>query len=117
MGPQIKVAELGGIITGGILFGVGIILFGYCPGTGVAAMGEGHSDAYVGVLGMLAGALIYVVTFPFITQLRNNFPSLGKATLSSTLNISPWILVTALAVLIFTIAIMDKTKNKRRVYE
>lgn len=114
---QIKDAQLGGIIAGGIFFGVGIVLFGYCPGTGVAAMGEGHKDAFVGVLGMLAGALLYVVTFPFIKQLRNNFPTLGKATLSSFLNISPWILVTVFALIVFVLATMDKTKNKRIVYE
>ncbi len=42
----------GGGLAGGILFGIGIAIFGYCPGTGLAACGEGRKDAMIGVVGM-----------------------------------------------------------------
>ena len=45
----IKPAAFGGVIVGAVLFGVGMAIFGYCPGTSVAACGEGRRDAMVGV--------------------------------------------------------------------
>jgi uncharacterized protein len=113
---QVKPAEMGGIVTGGVLFGIGIVFYGYCPGTGVAAVGEGHKDATVGMLGMLCGGMLYVVTFSWIEELRKNFPDLGKATLSSVTGISPWVWVLGFAVIIFSLILTEKTK-KRRAYE
>jgi uncharacterized protein len=114
--PQIKPAELGGIVAGGILFGVGIVFYGYCPGTGVAAVGEGHKDATVGMFGMLAGALFYVLTFPLIKILRKSFPDLGKATLPSITGSSVWPWVIGFAFIIFLTILINKKKH-REIYE
>jgi uncharacterized membrane protein YedE/YeeE len=46
-------------IIGGLLFGVGFALIGYCPGTGAAAVGQGNYDALGGVLGLMAGSFLY----------------------------------------------------------
>ncbi len=46
-------------IVGGLLFGVGFALLGYCPGTGAAALGQGNYDAIAGILGLVAGSHIY----------------------------------------------------------
>ena len=53
---SIKPTILGGTVVGGLLFGIGWGLFGYCPGTAVGALGEGRWDALWGILGMLTGA-------------------------------------------------------------
>ena len=37
--------QIGGALAGGVLFGVGIAVFGYCPGTGLAGSGEPSSTA------------------------------------------------------------------------
>ncbi|HJL20564.1 MAG TPA: hypothetical protein RMH99_33210 [Sandaracinaceae bacterium LLY-WYZ-13_1] len=39
-------------------------LLGHCPGTSVAAVGEGRGDALAGVAGMLLGALLFVKLYP-----------------------------------------------------
>lgn len=68
VGLSIKSTQLVANIVGGLIFGVGFALLGYCPGTGVGAVGEGRTDAFWGgVLGMLVGAALYAEVY---TSLR-----------------------------------------------
>ena len=55
---SLKSTNLGGNIIGGLIFGLGWGLLGYCPGTSAGALGEGRWDALWGILGMIAGAAI-----------------------------------------------------------
>ncbi len=56
---HIKATRYAANIVGGLLFGVGFALLGYCPGTGAAAIGQGNWDAIVGVIGLLLGSLVF----------------------------------------------------------
>jgi uncharacterized membrane protein YedE/YeeE len=56
----VKPMKVGGVTLGALLFGAGLAIAGYCPGTSVAALGEGRRDALATVLGMLAGAGAFV---------------------------------------------------------
>lgn len=56
---HIKPTRYAGNILGGLLFGVGFGLMGYCPGTGAAALGQGNLDAISGVLGLMAGSYLF----------------------------------------------------------
>jgi uncharacterized membrane protein YedE/YeeE len=49
---------------GGILFGLGMVIGGYCPGTAVASIATGKIDALVFVVGFLGGSLIFGDLFP-----------------------------------------------------
>ena len=51
---------------GGVLFGVGFIVGGYCPGTSIAAMATGREDGLAYALGMLAGVYGYAELTPGI---------------------------------------------------
>jgi hypothetical protein len=51
---------------GGLVFGAGFIVGGYCPGTAVAAMATGRKDGFAFALGMLAGVLAYAEFTPGI---------------------------------------------------
>jgi uncharacterized membrane protein YedE/YeeE len=68
---EIKAMKVGGIVTGAVLFGSGLALLGYCPGTGVSAAGAGRKDAVAGTLGMLMGAAIHVALFPKLEKLMS----------------------------------------------
>jgi uncharacterized protein len=86
---EVKPLKLGSIVVGGTLFGAGLAAFGYCPGTGVAAAGAGRRDAIAGVLGMLAGAALFVRVFPRIKPVIEAGDR-GKVTLPSATRTSPW---------------------------
>jgi hypothetical protein len=42
-------------VIGGLLFGAGFMIGGYCPGTAMAAIATGRKDGFAFALGMLAG--------------------------------------------------------------
>ncbi len=59
----IKYFFVPGIIIGGIIFGVGVGIAGYFPGTVWIALGQGRRDAIWAVLGGLAGAFSWSLIF------------------------------------------------------
>ncbi len=63
---HVKPTNLLGVVLGAALFGVGMVLYGYCPGTGIAAMATGSLHAVVGVLGMLLGGVLYALSFSWV---------------------------------------------------
>lgn len=50
-----------GVMIGGLIFGVGFAISGYCPGTCIGAWVEGKKDAAFVFLGGLAGVLVYTL--------------------------------------------------------
>jgi hypothetical protein len=59
---HVKPTRYAANVVGGLLFGVGLGLLGYCPGTGAAALGQGDLDAAAGMLGLMAGSYLYAET-------------------------------------------------------
>lgn len=107
---HIKPAAFGGVIIGGLLFGIGMAIFGYCPGTSVAACGEGRRDAMVGVLGMLVGAFGFVVAFPALQGLIKVWGDWGKITLPQLTGVSPWVFIAGIVV----VAVLVRVFAERR---
>jgi hypothetical protein len=50
--------------VGGLIFGVGMIVGGYCPGTAFAAVVTGKLDALVFAVGFVVGTLVFGDLFP-----------------------------------------------------
>jgi len=88
-------------IVGGLLFGAGFVVGGYCPGTSMAAIATGRKDGMVFALGMLAGVLAYAELTPGIDDWYKA-TALGELTLPSVTGIGMgwWVLV-FIAVLAF----------------
>jgi len=51
-------------LLGGLVFGAGFIIGGYCPGTSIAAMATGKKDGAAFALGMLGGVMAYAEFTP-----------------------------------------------------
>lgn len=96
-GLHVKPLLLGGVLLGGVLFGAGMVVLGYCPGTSVAACGEGRRDAMAGVLGMFAGALAFVAAWPALQPVIKGLGDEGKVTLPDLTGTSPWLWIAGLA--------------------
>lgn len=56
---HLKPTKYAANVIGGLVFGAGFALIGYCPGTGAAALGQGNLDAVAGIAGLLAGSYLF----------------------------------------------------------
>lgn len=75
-------------IMGGLIFGLGFGLLGYCPGTGAAALGQGNYDAIAGVLGLLAGSYLYAEMSGFLDSTVLKWGNRGKILLPDMVGVS-----------------------------
>jgi len=106
---SIKPTILGGTITGGLLFGVGWALLGYCPGTSLGALGEGRTDAFWGILGAIAGAALYAEMFPYLQDTLLKMHDYGKITLPQLLGVNHWIVIAGVSVVfLLSFMLMEK---------
>lgn len=78
---HVKPILIGGIVLGGIIFGSGMAILGYCPGTLPISLGQGSLDALTGIIGGIAGALVFTLLWPGIETILG--PNLGNISLHS----------------------------------
>ena len=90
---SVKPTNLGANIIGGLLFGAGWGLLGYCPGTSAGAIGEGRWDAIWGVIGMLVGAAIYAECYPALKTSILTWGTIGKITVPQVLGVNHWVII------------------------
>ena len=114
---SVKPAAMVAVPLGGALLGIGFGMTGYCPGTGLAAAGSGRLDALVTVLGMFAGALVFILFYDAIVIPLDAIANYGKATLPeiTKTNRAIWVLpifITGTAILAIT---APKKKNPEQL--
>lgn len=97
---HIKPTKLGANIIGGLLFGAGFALIGYCPGTGAAALGQGSWDALFGMAGLVVGSWLYAELSGTLKTTVEKWGDLGKLTLAEVLHIPRGALVVVLALVL-----------------
>lgn len=112
--PEVKPLKVGGIVGGAVLFGTGLAVLGYCPGTSLAAVGEGNQDALLGTLGMLAGAAAFVAFYPAVVPAIEAGGDLGKVTLPKLTKTPAWPWVAGLAAVTLTAAAFDNNSKGRQ---
>jgi uncharacterized membrane protein YedE/YeeE len=103
---HIKPADVLAVSLGAALFGIGMVLYGYCPGTAVAAIGGGSLHALVGAGGMIVGAILYALSYDWVREMILPVGALGRVQLHDMLGVSPYLIFGALvllAVILFAI--------------
>lgn len=98
-----KTMNVGAVVVGGAMFGVGWAIMGFCPGTSVGAVGEGRWHAIFAIVGMIVGAGIYAELYPFFKATILAIKDLGRISLPEAIGVSPWLVVIVLWIAIISL--------------
>jgi len=91
---HIKPGSLGKNLIGGLIFGVGFGILGYCPGTVVGAASQGALDAMLGgIVGMLIGAGLFAAAFPKLNKMILKIGYFGELSLPRLLKVNAWVVI------------------------
>jgi hypothetical protein len=95
---------------GGLIFGLGFALLGYCPGTIAGAIGNGYLDALVGGLtGILLGSGFFAAAYPKLREGILRKGDFGDLTLPQLLKVNDWIVIAPLSgLLILLLYFMER---------
>ena len=100
-------------LAGGLLFGVGFVMGGLCPGTSCVAAASGRLDGLALIAGMLGGTLLFGELFPWLARFYSS-TAMGHYTLPQLLHL-PAVdtvgLVTAAALAAFWL--LDRWERRR----
>lgn len=96
-----KQGSLGATAIGGLIFGVGFGVLGYCPGTIAGAVGQGWLDVLVGgLIGIMAGAGIFAHFYPRLNSSLLQKGDFGEMTLPEFFKVNHWVVVVPVAVIL-----------------
>ncbi len=84
---HLKPTRLGPNIIGGLVFGAGFALMGYCPGTAAAALGQGNWDALFGMFGLVVGSYFYAEISGWLKNTAQKWGDFGKITLPDVIRV------------------------------
>ena len=114
---HIKPLILGGLVFGGVLFGIAMAILGKCPGTGPISIAEGRIDVLIGAIGGIFGGLFFTMNYDFFQKI--NVINLGKLTLPSFFSgheiivvLLYGILMVVLSILIPNVEYIDKLEEE-----
>jgi hypothetical protein len=94
---HIKPTRIGADIIGGLLFGVGFALMGYCPGTAAVALGQGSWDALFGMAGLIAGSWMFAELSGWTKRTVESWGDLGKVLLPDLLKVPRGVFIVCFA--------------------
>ena len=103
---SIKSGSPGMNVVGGLIFGVGFAVLGYCPGTIAGAVGNGYLDALVGGLaGIIIGSGLFAALYPRLKAGILAKGDFGDLTLPRLFKVNDWVVVVPVAVVLVLLLI------------
>jgi len=98
---SIKPGSLGMNIVGGLIFGVGFAVLGYCPDTIAGAVGNGYLDAIVGgLVGIVIGSGLFAALYPKLKSGILAKGDFGELAFPKFFKVNDWIVVIPVVALI-----------------
>ena len=89
-----KSGSFGSSVIGGLIFGVGFGLLGYCPGTIAGAVGQGSLDGlFGGMAGIIVGAGLFAQVYPRLNNSILKKGDFGELTFPQWFKVNPWVIV------------------------
>lgn len=101
---HLKPTRLAPNLLGGLIFGAGFALIGYCPGTVAAALGQGNYDGLFAVAGLMLGSFLYAEASKKLKASVEQWGDKGKLMLSDLVGAPRGVFIPLFAV--FLIAIL-----------
>ena len=92
-----KPTRIGANIIGGLLFGAGFGLVGYCPGTAAVALGQGSWDALFGIAGLISGSWVFAELSGWTKRTVETWGDFGKVLLHDLLSMPRGVFVVCFA--------------------
>ncbi|MDD5402838.1 MAG: YeeE/YedE thiosulfate transporter family protein [Dehalococcoidales bacterium] len=96
-----KAGSWGKNAVGGLIFGLGFAILGYCPGTIAGAMGNGYLDAITGgFIGIVLGSGLLAAVYPSLNAgiLKKGY--FGELTLPRFARVNEWIVIIPLSIVL-----------------
>ena len=101
---DVKPTYVLGVAIGGLIFGAGFAIGGYCPGTCVVGIAEGRRDGWVALMGGVVGALVFTLVYRLIETPLIKPLAYGKITWADVLHV-PALLVAVVMAVVFIAAV------------
>ncbi|MCC5846846.1 MAG: YeeE/YedE family protein [Verrucomicrobia bacterium] len=103
---HLKPTRIGANVIGGLVFGAGFALLGYCPGTVAAALGQGSWDALFGMVGLVAGSWLFAEMSGWSKRTVETRGDLDKVTLPDLLHLPRRTVIISVAMSLITVLLL-----------
>ena len=103
---HLKPTRIGANVIGGLLFGAGFALLGYCPGTVAVALGQGSWDALFGMAGLVAGSWVFAELSGWSKRTVEKWGDFGEVLLPDLLRLPRTAFAIGLAAALITILLL-----------
>lgn len=112
---SIKTTYVVGVLLGGLIFGVGMAVAGFCPGTMLVALPGGNRSFWWAVAGGFVGSFAYALVYSPLKPLLITPLNYGKLTLPDWLGLNPVVAALVVGALLLIVAyLLDRLPGQRQ---